>query len=155
MPLLNYTTQIKAAKTVAEIQAILAKHGARRITLDYDDAGRIAALEFEVETPSGIVPIRLPTDPHPVLEVMKRQKVATRFLTEQQALNVAWRIVKDWTQAQMAIIETRMVRMEQVFLPYIVAPTGDTLYEFLAQRRFLLAAPDDSLGETVDGEVTE
>jgi hypothetical protein len=154
MPLLNYTTTIAADKTVAEIQAILAAHGARRITLDYD-AGHIMALEFEVDTPNGTVPIRLPTDPRPVLAVMRRQKVPARYLTEQQALNVAWRIVKDWVSAQMAIIETRMVVMEQVFLPYIVSPTGDTLYDALAQRRFLLTAPDETVeGETVDDQTS-
>jgi len=72
--------------------------------------------------------------------------------SQEQERGGGWRV----TDASLELhhIETRMVRMEQVFLPYIVAPTGDTLYEFLAERRFLLAAPDDSLGETVDGEVT-
>lgn len=37
MPIKNYTTKVPAAKTVGEIQAILARHCASRIMLDYDD----------------------------------------------------------------------------------------------------------------------
>jgi len=31
-----------------------------------------------------------------------------------------------------------MVKMEQIFLPYIITPSGKTLYEGLAERHFLL-----------------
>lgn len=37
MPILNYTTKIAAAKTVGEIQAILARAGAQSISIDYDE----------------------------------------------------------------------------------------------------------------------
>lgn len=43
MPILNYTTQISSFKTVAEIQQILVKHGAKRIVQDYDENGAISA----------------------------------------------------------------------------------------------------------------
>ena len=39
MTVLNYTTKIAASKTVGEIQAMLAKHGASRIATDYHDGG--------------------------------------------------------------------------------------------------------------------
>lgn len=51
---------------------------------------------------------------------------------------MGWRIVKDWVSAQMAILETEMVRMEQVFLPYVMTQSGKTLYETMVDHHFQL-----------------
>lgn len=42
---------------------------------------------------------------------------------------MAWRIVKDWVEAQMAILESEMVQMEEIFLPYMVSASGQTFFE--------------------------
>jgi hypothetical protein len=55
-----------------------------------------------------------------------------------QASRVAWRIIKDWVDAQLAIIETEMVTLEQVFLPYMQVKDNKTLYEVMIEKRFLL-----------------
>ena len=142
MPLLNYTTQIEAIKTVGEIQGILAAHGARSILIDYGDDGQVEALAFKVLTPQGDVAIRLPIDPDAVLRVLTEQnrlgRVPRRYVNRPQAIRVAWRIVKDWVAAQMAILETEMVKMEQIFLPYVITDTGKTLYEAMVDRHFQL-----------------
>ncbi len=142
MALLNYTTQIEAAKTVGEIQGILAGHGAKSILIDYGDDGLIEALAFRILTPHGEVGIRLPIDPEAVLNVLTQQnrlgRVPKRYINHAQAVRVAWRIVKDWVAAQMAILETEMVRMEQIFLPYVITGTGKTLYEAMIDRHFQL-----------------
>lgn len=142
MPLLNYTTQIESIKTVGEIQGILAGHGAKSILTDYDEDGHIEALSFRVITPQGDVAIRLPIDPEAVLKVLTKQsrlgRVPRRYLTHAQAVRVAWRIVKDWVAAQMAILETEMVKMEQIFLPYVITDSGKTLYEAMIDRHFQL-----------------
>ncbi|MBA7531734.1 hypothetical protein ES705_23955 [subsurface metagenome] len=142
MALLNYTTQIEAAKTVGEIQGILAGHGAKSILIDYGDDGLIEALAFRILTPHGEVDIRLPIDPEAVLNVLTQQnrlgRVPKRYINHAQAVRVAWRIVKDWVAAQMAILETEMVRMEQIFLPYVITGTGKTLYEAMIDRHFQL-----------------
>ena len=142
MALLNYTTQIEAIKTVGEIQGILAAHGAKSILVDYADDKTVEALSFRVLTSHGEVGIRLPIDCDAVLKVLtnqnRRGKVPTRFVNRAQATRVAWRIVKDWVEAQMAILETEMVKMEQIFLPYVITDTGRTLYEAMADRHFQL-----------------
>jgi hypothetical protein len=51
---------------------------------------------------------------------------------------VAWRITKDWVEAQLAIIESQMVTTAQVFLPYAVTSNGQTLYEYIGQNTQLL-----------------
>lgn len=142
MGLLNYTTQIEAIKTVGEIQGILAGHGAKSIKTDYSDDGQVEALSFLIQTPHGEVGIRLPIDPEAVLKVLTQQnrlgRVPKRYITRAQAVRVAWRIVKDWVAAQMAILETEMVKMEQIFLPYVITESGRTLYEAMIDRHFQL-----------------
>jgi len=142
MGLLNYSTQIEAIKTVGEIQRILAGHGAKSIQTDYSNDGQVEALSFFVLTLHGEVGIRLPINPDAVLKVLTQQnrlgKVPKRYINRAQAVRVAWRIVKDWVEAQMAILETEMVQMEQIFLPYVITKSGRTLYEVMVERHFLL-----------------
>lgn len=143
MPLLNYTTTIEATKTVAQIQATLAKHGARAILLEYDGNGHIEALSFKAETPHGELGFKLPVSAETVLKVLIRQNVPYKYRNHAQAVRIAWRIVKDWIEAQMAILETEMVKMEQIFLPYMITPTGKTLYATMTDSKFLLQAGEE------------
>jgi hypothetical protein len=50
--------------------------------------------------------------------------------------------VKDWVEAQMAIVDTKMVQLEQVFLPYVITPDGRTLYERMRDTQFVLPPPE-------------
>jgi len=144
MALLNYTTRIEAIKTVGEIQGILAAHGAKSILIKYADDNTAEALAFQISTPHGELAIRLPIDPDAVLKILQRQHSLGKLRSHQaiadraQAVRVAWRIVKDWVEAQMAILETEMVKMEQIFLPYVIIKEGKTLYEVMVDRGFLL-----------------
>jgi hypothetical protein len=142
MPLLNYTTNIAPTKTVAEIQAILAKNGAKGILTEFDDEGFIEALSFKIIVNGQEIGFRLPTNWKPVYEVLKLdRKVPRSKATPEQALRVAWRITKDWIEAQMAMIETQMVTVQQVFLPYAVTNNGQTVYErFEDNASFLLGS---------------
>jgi len=138
MPIANYSTTVDALKTVGEIQGILVAHGARSILMNYGKDGSIESLSFIVETPYGDMPIRLPINAKAVLKVLEGQRVPPRYANYQQAVRIAWRIVKDWVRAQMAILETEMVKMEQIFLPYMITKNNQTLYESMVDRGFYL-----------------
>ena len=138
MPLLNYTTTIAPQKTVMEIQQALAKAGASSIMADYDIDGNVVALSFRLKTEGQDIAFKLPTAWQPVLETLKRQNVSRTLQTPEQALRVAWRITKHWVDAQLAIIETRMVTTAQVFLPYAITKDGSTVYEYIANNTGLL-----------------
>ena len=58
--------------------------------------------------------------------------------TFEQANRVAWRIIKDWIDAQMAVLETEMVEMEEIFLPYVLNKQGQTLYEAFKENQLML-----------------
>lgn len=139
MSLLNYTTQIDAFKTISEIQQLLGKAGASAVMTEMDDNGYIVALSFKIRMDDKEIAFKLPTDWRPVLQVLERDpKVPRRLRSQEQALRVAWRITKDWIEAQIAFIETTMVTTAQVFLPYAVTSNGQSLYEYIGQNTQLL-----------------
>ena len=57
---------------------------------------------------------------------------------EEQAYRVAWRNILDWVEAQMALLEIEMAKIEEIFLPYMVNSIGETFFERMEQRGFLL-----------------
>lgn len=139
MPLLNYTTQIDAHKTISEISQALARCGASAVMHDYDNNGYIIALSFKIKLHDKDIAFRLPTDWRPVLRVLEQDpNVPQRLVNQEQALRVAWRITKAWIEAQAAFIETTMVTTAQVFLPYAVTSTGQSLYEYIGENTSLL-----------------
>lgn len=146
MPILNYTTSVEAAKTVGEIQAILGKHGARSITTDYDDNGNVSGVGFVLLIEGMPLSIRLPCNVDGVLRSMSKAKgVPGRLCTRLQARRVAWRILKDWLEAQLALYQAGQAEMAEVFMPYAISNDGRSVYELFreAHVKQLNAAPDN------------
>lgn len=150
MPLLDYTTSVPVSRTIAQIQAKLVEHGAQAVMMEYDDRGRIKALAFQVKMPNGELDIRLPIDAAATLRVLERQadyrEIPGRYAKEEHAYRVAWRIIKDWVEAQMSLLETEMVRMEEIFLPYVITRSGETIYQVMAGKHFLLGTGEGGKG---------
>jgi hypothetical protein len=145
--LLNYTTTIDASKSLGEIVARLQAHGAAGITTEYEDR-QPAGIAFEIISGTQRLQFRLPVNVAACFQRLRQQnaqgKIQPRFVTRDQASRVAWRIAKDWVEAQVAIIESGMVRLEQVFLPYMLAgDSGETVFEVMERRVFALPAPKE------------
>lgn len=155
MPLLNYTSDVPVEKTAGEIANILRKGGASAVLTEYDEAGQyVSHISFRIKLHDKDISFRLPCDWKPVYEVMfkdvktpqqmfydKKKQENILSNRKEQALKTAWRIIKDWTEAQMALVETQMVRTEQVFLPYAVMANGKTLSEHMETNpEFLLGS---------------
>lgn len=140
MPILNYTTKIDVDKTTSEIAKMLSLAGAIAILTEYDrEDNYIKSISFTLPVGDNVLQIKLPCDWKPMLEILEKdRKVPRNLKTREQAVRVSWRIVKNWVEAQLAIIETKMVKTEEVFLPYIVGSDGRTLYERIASNNFLL-----------------
>lgn len=141
MSILNYTTKIDADKTAQEIAKCLSAHGAKAILTEYDPKDNyVSSLSFKISINNQDVSFRLPCEWAPILDIFSNdRKVPRRSVTREQAVRTAWRIVKDWVEAQMALVETRMVRTEEVFMPYIITKNGQTLAERMQENpAFLL-----------------
>ncbi len=126
MAIKNYTSGVDVYTSLGAIQGALAQHGARKIMIDYDAAGKPTGVIFGIDTPDGPRGFILPANVDGVMAVFARQKLKA---DRQQAERTAWKNVHDWVQAQMAIIEAGMVSMDEVFLPYMTDGRGNTLYQ--------------------------
>jgi hypothetical protein len=130
MPTLNYTTTIAPAKTIAEMQTALVKHGASSVVVRYENQ-RAVGLGFVLPTPHGDREFYLDVDPARVLALLTRQKQGNSRIKADadQAERVGWRVLKDWLLAQLAIIEAQLVELDQVMLPYLRVDADHTLYQ--------------------------
>lgn len=144
MAILNYTTKISTAKSASEIQEILVKAGAASIRIDYED-GEAAAISFLLIIGGNQVPFRLPSYWQGVYKIISSDSaIRWQLRTEEQAKRIAWRIVKDWIEAQLAFIQSGQASMSQLFLPYAVQRSGRTFYEEVATNpTLLLGAPHE------------
>lgn len=131
MPILNYTTKIEAVRTVGELQQLLASHGCEKVTIDYRDRQPVA-LTFVARGPAGLLAFALPCNWEGVQKVLQKQRVESRYRSPEQAIRVAWRIIKVWVEAQLALIEAGQATTQEVFLPYAVTKSGSTLYQEIA-----------------------
>jgi len=142
MAILDYTTKVPVSRTISQIQAKLVEHGARAVMMEYGDDGRVKALAFNVKMPNGELPIRLPIDAASTLKVLRKQasdrEIPSGYARDDHAYRVAWRNIFHWVSAQMALLETEMVRMEEIFLGYVITPGGQTIYQVMAGKGFLL-----------------
>lgn len=139
MPIKNYTTKVPANRSIQEIQDSLVKHGAKGILLEYEQGtGRIEALKFLIPYKENDLPFRMPIDWKKFQAVLKADGV-NRWEDEDYCYRVAWRVLRDWVMSQMALYETQMVEIEQVFLPYMTDMTGqNTLYDEMSRKGFML-----------------
>lgn len=138
MPILNYTTKIDCWQTVGEIQQILAKTGASHFSTRNEN-GVPVACTFSVDYLNSPLNFTLPVNFKGVLKKITATPEISRNASrksglkddmQRQALNVGWRILKDWIESQCAIVEAELATIETVFMQYLVIDaTGQTLAE--------------------------
>ena len=131
MPILNYTTDVPVDQTIAEIQKMLVKANAKRVMVVY--VSQIpSVLIFELHD----TPYMLPCRAEAVHKLLQKQSgIRPSYRTPEHARRVAWRILKDWLEAQLAIVASNMVALDEVFLPYQVVRPGKTMYEVMREER--------------------
>lgn len=139
MGMLNYTTTKSVDVTVGEITKLLAKNGVASVSTRYSEVGEANGLAFALRSPHGMRDFHLPVNVAGVHSILKGDPKAKakgpRYLTREHAERVAWRVVKDWIEAQLALIDAAMASLDEVMLPYlIVNPDGTTLYQNYAAR---------------------
>jgi hypothetical protein len=132
MPILNYTTTISVEKSMSEVISALTRRGVTRVSTLFDD-GAPAGIAFTMLTDYGVREFELPVKTAGVLRAMTAdKKVARSQCTPQQAARVAWRIAKDWLEAQSALIDAELAKLDEVMLPYMVTNAkGDTVYSII------------------------
>lgn len=145
--ILAYTTEVSAPKSIGEIVAMLSQAKAGAIMQEFDGAANVVAIDFRIQTQFGMMTFRLPANVRAVDQCLKDQyrsgKISRRFANDSQhSRRVAWRILRHWLEAQLALITVGLAKVEEVFLPYAQDSNGKTVFEKLEAERFTgLALP--------------
>lgn len=140
----NYTSNSK--QTFDKIQKILIDHKAKSIMFEYDENGKIKTLNFLINVNGVDVSFQLPARVDKVEQLFYKNK-KRRYDWQQpspltdsekdQAYRTAWANIRDWLDAQMALIDTEQVKLEEVFLPY-AKTNGKTFFEVMESKSFNL-----------------
>ena len=142
MPIKNYTTKVPASQSIQEIQNALVKNGATAFLFEYEQGtGRISALKFKLPVGQTDVSFALPVNWRNFQRVLELQQV-NRWNDEDYCYRVAWRDIRDWVLAQLALYETQIVELPQIFLPFANDSKGHTLYEKVLNSPLLLGEPN-------------
>ncbi len=161
MPLLNYTTELPASRSIAEITALLQDGGATALMFQYGVDREVTAITFQMPTTFGVMPFTLPAKVPEVINTLNAQiraetaKVNQRsnykrkiprnlFNNRAQAERIAWRITKDWLEAQLAMVEIGNAKLEQIMMPFVQIGNR-SFYEVMVERGTLaLPAPRET-----------
>jgi hypothetical protein len=161
MPLLNYTTVVPASRSIAEICEMLQLGGAHKVMMENGHDREIIAVSFTLQTTWGRVAYQLPANVPAVIVTINAQineetrkvnrgrgykrKIPARLLNDkEQAERIAWRIAKDWLEAQLALEQIGGAKLEQIMMPFAITD-GKTFYQRMIERGTLaLPAPENS-----------
>src|SRR6516225_5429282 len=142
---LNYTTTIEPDKTAIECIGILVKHGAKNVALSIGEDKIPDGLDFVIVTPWGprqySLPVNLAGTEKALLKAWRDGKIDRRFSRPGQARRVAWRVLKDWLEGQLALIEAGVAELQQVMLPWMRVAVGKTLYQAVAENEMKALEP--------------
>ena len=141
MTLKNYTSSVSATRSISYIEAKLAGCGANQIVKFYNDESRITSLAFVMSINGVEMPFKLPARVDQCERVLKAQVRRPHSDTfkriSEQAERTAWKIVSDWVDVQMAMIELSQVEFMEVFLPYLFNyDKNQTFFETIKERGY-------------------
>lgn len=129
---LNYTTTIEPIKSATECITRLMYHGAHDVAIT-GSSGEPTGLSFQITTQFGPrqynVPVNIPGTQKALTEAWRKGRIPQRYTDLAQARRVAWRVIKDWLEAQLALIEAGVADMSQVMLPYMLVDDGQTVWD--------------------------
>lgn len=160
MFLKNYTSNVPVSQTIYRIEQVLIKCGVSGITKEYNTTGTIGAITFYIQ-PDANTPkltVRLPADVEKAQDALwldyigddlgddgnvkwSSRKKLKRSDFKNQAERTAWKIIQDWTEVQMSMIQMKQAEYAEVFLPYIW--NGErTIFQRIKETGFQAMLPE-------------
>lgn len=156
MAVRNYTTTIDANKTILEVEGILLKFGAQGIYKEYQGT-KVNSITFFINKNGQRIPFKIPMSIEKsrrvVENAVKEGKLPRKFLQEplrsDQGERIAWRIIKDWIDSQLSLLEMHFADAIEILLPYAYNPVEDkTMYQrFMEHSDKILGLEDASKKE--------
>lgn len=138
----NYTSTVSIERSISHIESKLVEHGAKDIMKRYDSQGRLESICFIIWITDRSIYFKLPAKIDVCNKILKanvkRPRSGTWENIEKQAERTAWKIVSDWVDIQMAMIDLQQAEMLEVFLPYVYDPIQEkSFYEKIKESKFL------------------
>jgi hypothetical protein len=145
----NYTSSVQADRSIAQIERKLVVAGARNIAKQYDEQHRVSGLVFDLPVGEGehkkTVPVALPARVERVAEAIMatyRRGPRDKQKIYQQSERTAWKLMLDWVDVQLSLIELNQAEPAEVFMPYFVCAGKKTMYQVFSENNFkMLEAP--------------
>lgn len=138
MALLNYSSEVPAERTIAEIQKMLSNWDVAAMMTEYDGKN-VSAVSFKMMIKDKPMAFKMPCNWRAVQQVLREQRLRPAYTTDEAAIRVAWRIIHTWVKSQLALVEVNMTTIPQIFLPYAIMRDGRTLSEHVeSDPKFLL-----------------
>jgi hypothetical protein len=136
----NYTSNVPMSQTIYRIEQVLIKCGVSGVMKEYGPAGDVLAISFKIDLENGKPwMIRLPANTKKATDALwlhyangdsltsdgqklsydcgKKKKTRADFV--EQGQRTAWKIVQDWVEVQMSMIQMQQADFREVFLPYV------------------------------------
>ena len=121
-------TAVPVERSRSEIESALRRYGCTAFAFGWSNQG--AMIQFEHKGRAIKLDI-LPPPGNPESVVFQREE------------RRRWRVLLLWVKAQLEAIESKVVRFEDVFLPWTLLSDGSTVAQSAGQLKLLPAAPID------------
>lgn len=138
----NYTSEVPAITSMGRIEKALVEAGASDISKKYAD-GVCSAVTFRIPVNNIPMFFLLPARADACFKILwgsmnaQGQRQANKRKWQEQAERTAWKIIADWVDIQLSMIQLEQAELMQVFLPYAYDPASDqTFYEKLKTSNF-------------------
>ena len=142
MSIKNYTSATPAWKSINNIEKYLVAAGATDISKKYEN-GICTAITFRmvIRPDYHTLFFQLPAKVEACFDVfwkeIKQPKKDTKLRIREQAERTAWKIVCDWVQVQLSMIQLDQAEIVEVFLPYVYDPrTDQTFYHKIKDNAY-------------------
>lgn len=136
MFLKNYTSDVPASESIRRIEQVLIQCGVTGIMKEYQlGTQQVIAITFRVNDGERNHMIRLPANEAAAVDALWKDYMGSDLLPDgkikwssrkrmtkadfkKQGERTAWRIIKDWVEVQMSMIQLKQADVMEVFLPY-------------------------------------
>lgn len=149
-------TEVPPERSAAEITSLLVQAGAQHISTEYENQ-RVKAIRFVMKVAEQERWFELPARTDRLLKVLadKKWNWDAKRLRE-AALRIGWRQLLRWVQAQLAFIETGMVKPHEPFVPYVIVNYNGqerTMFEAFEEQVKALPAASQVGAESGKGAI--
>jgi hypothetical protein len=129
----NYTSSVPPERSVNHIEKTLVAHGAKNIMKTYTPEAKLGGLFFVISIEGTDRPFKVPARVDRVekrlKEQVKKPHRGTMERISEQAERTAWKLLADWVDIQMSLIDLDQAEFLEVFLPYVQTGREQTFFE--------------------------